>query len=554
MRTCILILFTLFFLGFSFAQNRIDRNSRKGVAGHTGQLQAEKKPKLVIGLVVDQMRWDFLYRFRKNYSPAGFNRLLREGFSCEQTFISYTPTYTAPGHAAIFTGSPPAISGIVGNGWFDRKSGKFRVAVTDTTESGVGVGNKAGSISPRQLLTTTVADELRLSTHFKSKSVGIAIKDRGAVLPAGHTANAAYWYDDESGNWATSSYYMRQLPGWVSAFNARRLPDQYMRNDWNLLLPMEAYALSDRDTPDYEGIIEGLKEPGFPHELSTITQKKLSAFKTTPYAATATFEMARAAIQGERLGGGSVTDFLSVSISSTDYIGHTFGPNSLEVQDAYIRLDRDISEFLQYLDKELGRGNYLLFLTADHGVSQIPEFLSGHHIPSGHFDNDTLRLHLNRLVQEKTGLADAVRTVTNYQLYLVELPVEKKAEVQQVILSGLRSYPFISHAFLMNELGKSSLPEPVRSRMINGYYPARSGDIGFLVNSGYVEGDRKGTSHGLWNPYDAHIPLVFFGTGIASGKTYREVGITDIAPTVSALLQIQMPSGSVGTVIGELLQ
>ena len=505
-------------------------------------------------MVVDQMRWDFLYRFRKNYSPSGFNRLLREGFSCEQTFISYTPTYTAPGHAAIFTGSPPAISGIVGNGWFDRKSGKFRVAVADTGYSTVGSNTKAGRISPRQLLTTTVADEMRLATHFNSKSVGIAIKDRGAVLPAGHTANASYWYDDESGKWVSSTYYMQQLPAWVEAFNARALPAKYMQSDWELLLPKDAYSQSGPDIPDYEGVIEGLTEPGFPHELSTIATKKLSAFKTTPFATTCTFDLARAAIEGEELGAGSETDFLSVSISSTDYIGHTFGPNSLEVQDAYIRLDRDFSAFLQYLDKRLGQDNYLLFLTADHGVSQVPEFLSSHHLPSGNYNNDSLRIKLNLRVQQVTGIPDAVQYVTNYQIYLAALPDDKKDAVYQTILSDLTRVPFISQAFRMSELGRASLPDPILSRLINGYHPARSGDIGFLVNSGFVEGDRKGTSHGLWNPYDSHIPLLFFGSGIPSGKTYREVNVTDIAPTLAALLQIQMPSGSVGKVIGEVLR
>jgi predicted AlkP superfamily pyrophosphatase or phosphodiesterase len=550
MRSPLLILLSLLLFHVSFSQT--GKGSKQSVT--SVGMQENKKPRLVVGLVVDQMRWDFLYRFRSNYSSTGFNRLLREGFSCEQTLINYTPTYTAPGHAAIFTGSPPALSGIVGNGWFDRQSGKFRVAVTDTSESTVGSDTRAGRISPRQLLTTTLADEMRLATHFNSKTVGIAIKDRGAVLPAGHTANAAYWYDDESGNWVSSTYYMQSLPGWAAAFNAQKSPDRFMQQDWNLLLSPEAYSRCDRDMPGYEAIIEGLSESGFPHELSRISKKRLSAFKTTPFAATHTFDMARAAIQGEQLGGGAETDFLSISISSTDYIGHAFGPNSLEVQDAYLRLDRDLSAFLQYLDKRLGRGNYLFFLTADHGVSQIPEFLTEHHIPSGRFEDDSLRNRLNQSVREKTGLDGAVRMVTNYQVYLADLPDEKKEIVYRTIQEELTRFPFISHAFRLNELGASSLPEPVRSRMVNGYYPARSGDIGFLVNSGYVEGDRKGTSHGQWNPYDAHIPLVFFGTGISSGKTYRETAIIDIAPTVAALLQIQMPSGSVGKVIGELFR
>ncbi|MBI3883925.1 MAG: alkaline phosphatase family protein, partial [Sphingobacteriales bacterium] len=343
------------------------------VKSQTAQLRKPAQPKLVVGLVIDQMRWDYLYRFNDLYTNDGFKRLLQQGFSCENTLIPYVPTYTAPGHTCIYTGSVPAIHGIVGNNWFDRTQNANMYCTEDSTVTTVGSNTKAGKMSPGNLWTTTITDELRLSNNFKSRVVGIALKDRGAILPAGHSANAAYWYDDKAGKWITSSHYIKQLPAWLDSFNAKALPDVYMQQDWNTLLPIEKYDLSSADNKPYEGNIKGENTPTFPHKLSLIGNDKYEAFKTTPFANTYTFDLAKATIQNEKLGAtNGITDFLAVSISSTDYIGHTFGPNSIEAEDTYLRLDRDIASFLQYLDGTIGKGNYLLFLTADHGVAHVP--------------------------------------------------------------------------------------------------------------------------------------------------------------------------------------
>jgi predicted AlkP superfamily pyrophosphatase or phosphodiesterase len=515
------------------------------------------KPKLVVGLVIDQMRWDYLYRFKELYGEGGFNRMLREGFSSENNFIPYMPTYTAVGHTTIYTGSVPAISGIVGNNWFDKTTGKGVYCTDDSTVLTVGNTGKAGKMSPANLWVTTITDELRLSNNFKSKVIGIALKDRGAILPTGHSANAAYWYD--AGKWITSTHYMNDLPTWVEQFNSKDLGGKYMSKDWTTLLPMNRYDLSTEDEKPYENAIRGEKTVTFPHKLSLIPDSiKYESFRTTPFANTFTFDFAKAAIENEKLGRNSVTDFLAISISSTDYIGHSFGPNSVEIEDTYLRLDNEIADFLQYLDISLGIGNYTVFLSADHGVAHIPSFLAEHKIPGGNFEDADIKKELNQKLEADFGVKSIVQSLQNYQVYLnageLEMQGKDIAAVKKAVIKALQAKPYIITAFETDKLSATTLPEPQKTMLANGYNPKRSGDIQFTLKPGYFDGGKKGTTHGLWNPYDAHIPCVFFGWGVKPGKTNRETYMTDIAPTIAALLQIQMPNGSVGKVITELIK
>ncbi len=515
------------------------------------------KPKLVVGLVIDQMRWDYLYRYNELYGKGGFKRLINDGFTAENTLIPYVPTYTAVGHTCIYTGSVPAITGIVGNNWYDASANKFVYCTDDSTVSTVGNNGIAGKMSPANLWTTTITDELRLSNNFKSKVIGIALKDRGAILPVGHSANAAYWYD--GGKWITSTHYMSNLPGWVTTFNEQDLAGSYMRNDWNTLLPIEKYILSSEDDKPYENVIRGEKTTVFPHKLSAIDAKdKYESFRTTPFANSFTFDFAKAAIENEALGKNTVTDFLAVSISSTDYIGHTFGPNSIEIEDVYLRLDKDIESFLNYLDNTVGKGNYTLFLSADHGVAHIPAYLKEHKIPGGIFDETVLMKEINNQMEERSGVKTAVKSIMNYQVYLNKKNITEGgksiSDVRQLVIDILKEKDFIVNAVELDKVEVSSLPAPQKQMIINGYNPKRSGEIQFTFKPGYFDGGQRGTTHGLWNPYDAHIPCVFFGWGVKPGKTNRETYMTDIAPTIAALLHIQMPSGSVGKVITELVK
>jgi len=538
-----------FLLSGTFAQTK--------PATTAGNNATVARPKLVVGLVIDQMRWDYLYRYYELYSAGGFKRLLTQGYSFENTLIPYTPTYTAAGHTCVYTGSVPAIHGIMGNNWFNKETNSYVYCTSDSTVATVGSSTSAGRMSPANMWSTTITDELRLSNNFKSKVIGISLKDRGAILPAGHSANAAYWYDDAVGKFITSTYYMKELPAWVNAFNEKDLPGKYMRKDWNTLYPMEKYVLSSKDSNAYEIPIPGETAPVFPHKLSAIGNGKYSAFKYTPHANTYSFDFAKAAVDAEKLGNGTVTDFLALSISSTDYIGHNFGPNAIEMEDTYYRLDRDIADFLTYLDNKLGKGNYLFFLTADHGVAHIPAFLKEHQIPGGYFDDAPIVKELNSSLSTTYGIENIIQGALNYQFYLNTDEIEKKgkdlAAIKATVLKKLRAQPYIVNAFETEKLSTTTLAATQKQMMANGYNPVRSGEIMYTVKPGYFDGGARGTTHGLWNPYDAHIPNVWFGWKVKPGKTNRETYMTDITPTIAAFLKIQAPNGNVGKPLEEIL-
>lgn len=515
------------------------------------------RPKLVVGLVVDQMRWDFLYRYSDRYKEnGGFKRLLNQGFSNENTLIPYTPTITACGHTCIYTGSVPALHGIMGNGWYDRALGRQVYCTEDKTEKTVGGTGSAGEMSPRNMLTTTIGDELRLATNFRSKVIGIAIKDRGAILPAGHSATGAYWYDPSSGNWISSTYYSPTLPTWVTAFNEKKVVNEYFEQGWNTLYPIKTYVNSAPDEQVYEGKPFGANAKGFPYDLKPFIGKNYGGISVTPFGNTMTLQLAKDAIAAEALGQRKITDMLTVSLSSPDYIGHTFGPNSVEVEDAYLRLDKDLGDFLDYLDLKVGKGQYLLFLSADHGVAHVPGFLKDHKIPAGLFNTGKASDNLNQLLEKEFGTKNLVIGFINHQVHLDHVLIDSlKLDKEKIIartVSFLEKIPEISRAFSLESISAATLPQKLKDMASNGFMPSRSGDVQYVLLPQYFEGGNTGTTHGMWNPYDAHIPLVWYGWMIKPGKSNQEVYMSDIAPTLAAMLRIQMPSGSVGKAISTI--
>jgi len=517
--------------------------------------QTPAKPKLVVGIVVDQMRWDFLYRFYNRYETGGFKRLLGQGFSCENTFIPYTPAHTAAGHACVYTGSVPALNGIIGNTWYSKELGRSVYCTEDSTVKTVGSNSDEGEMSPLNLWASTVSDELRIATNFKSKTIGIALKDRGSILPAGHTANAAYWFDNASGGWITSTYYMQAMPNWMVQFNNRRLPDEYMKKSWNTLYPINTYTQSTADDKSYEHSFP-TGTNSFPHQAEKVSANKYEIFRATPYGNTYTLETAKAAIEGENLGGRGVTDFLAVSFSSTDYIGHAYGPNSVEIEDTYLRLDKDFSALLSYLDTKLGKDQYLVFLTADHAVAHNTGFAKEARLIKPSPNAPSLQRSVNEAVKNAFGDGKYILAFSNYQVHLNnELIAANKIDreaLKQTIIRALIKQPEIFSAVDLEKVQSANLPDMVRQSLINGYNQKLSGEVQYLYKPQYG-GYEKGAAHGYWNPYDSHIPLVWFGWKIKSGKMNREVYMTDIAPTVAALLQIQMPNASVGKVIEEVI-
>ena len=517
------------------------------------------RPKLVVGIVVDQMRWDYLYRYYDRYAAnGGFKKLMNQGFSCENTMITYTPSFTACGHASIYTGSVPAIHGITGNNWWDNQLNSNRYCTQDDSVKTIGSMTDLGKMSPKNLLVTTVTDELRLATNFKSKVIGIAMKDRGSILPAGHSANAAYWYDNKAGNWISSSYYMNELPQWVQEVNAKKSVDKYYEEGWNTLNPIGTYLQSTADDKLYENKPFGAGT-NFPYDLKKFVGKNYSMIATIPQGNTFTLDMAKSALSAEQLGQHDATDFLAVSLSSTDYIGHAFGPNSIEAEDGFLRLDKDLGEFLNYLNEKIGEGKYLVFLSADHGAAHTPGFSLEHKIPAGNLITKMVFTELNKILKDKFKVDELVTDIANFQVYLDHKAMTAKRineqEVQKTVIDYLLNLTGMDRAFSLTSLSETTLPRAQKELFANGYYPNRSGDIQFILQPQWLEGfEAGGTSHGSWNPYDTHIPLLFYGWHINAGKSNRQISITDIAPTLAALLHIQMPSGSIGQVIEEIVK
>jgi len=519
---------------------------------------ALQHPKLIVGIVVDQMRWDFLYRYYDRYGNGGFKRLLNDGFSCENAMINYIPSFTAVGHSTIFTGSVPAIDGIAGNDWTDQLTGKHFYCTDDSSVQSVGASGAAdGRMSPRNLLVSTITDELRLATNFQSKVIGVSLKDRAAILPAGHTANAAFWFDDSTARFISSTYYMKQLPDWVVKFNNKNRVRQFIENGWNTLYPVTSYKESDSDNVPYEGKFPGETSPTFPHNLKSIYSRSKSSFRTTPFGNTLTLEFAKEALDNYQLGRGPVTDFLTINIASTDYVGHQFGPNSVEIEDTYLRLDKDLADFFSTLDAKVGRGQYLVFLTADHGVAHGIGFMQSHQLPADFWYSGRVSDTLNKILSARFHIPALVRSVSNYQ---VNFDLNKIADknldftaIKNTTVDFLQQQPGILYAADMAFIGRYPIPKRLQEMMINGYYFKRSGQVQIILNPGWLDAYSKtGSTHGSWNPYDTHIPLVWYGWNIQHGKSNREIYMTDISATLAALLHIQMPSGCIGHVIEEI--
>lgn len=529
---------------------------------HAQAQQSVQRPKLVVGIMVDQMRWDYLYRFYDRYGEGGFKRLLNEGFSCENTYIPYVPTYTAIGHSCVYTGSVPAIHGIAGNDFIIQQTGQRMYCTQDDNVNGVGTDQAEGKQSPRNLLVSTITDQLKLATNFRAKVIGIAIKDRGGILPAGHFADAAYWFEGKSGNWISSTFYMQELPGWVKKFNAQKLAEKYLQQDWNTLYPIETYIQSIEDDNAYEATYRGEEAPVFPKKLRALVKDNgLGLIRTTPFGNTLTLDLAKAAIDNEQMGRNPAgfTDFLAVSLSSTDYIGHQFSVNAIEIEDTYLRLDKELAAFFSYLDAHVGKDDYTVFLTADHGASHNPLFFMDKRGNAGYFDERNALTGLNALLAEKFGPEKIVRSLMNYQVHLdydaIQAADLDEEDIKETAIKYLRTLEGVAFVTDMEKAGSSSIPERIRERIANGYNPKRSGCIQIILEPQWYSGSprARGTTHGTWASYDAHIPFVMMGWGIKHGSTNRETHMTDIAPTVAALLHIEEPNGNIGQPVVELL-
>ena len=518
----------------------------RGVARRTG---IPKKPALVIGIVVDQMRQDFLYRYASGFGKDGFRRFLNQGYSFRNCQYSYTPTYTGPGHASVFTGSTPAVHGIVGNDWL-QASGKPVYCTSDSLVSGIGTNGKAGKMSPANLQSETLADQIRLSGQFRGKAFGISLKDRGAILPAGHAANAAFWFDFSSGQFISSTWYRElkgKLPSWLEKFNQSAPAVAYRDSVWKPLLPLFHYSVSDADNAPWEKSLISGREPIFPYSMRDAGGVDKVAH--SPFGNTLLTRLALTLMDAEGLGRDSITDFLSVSYSSTDIVGHAYGPSSMENQDSYLRLDRELEALFRFLDSKIGKGKWLCFLTSDHGVMEAPGYLRSHQIPAFSFSEAALKDSLQRKCLEFCG-KDMILGVENLQVYwkkdFFQLDETEQHSLEKKVLRWLEAQPAILRAFSF--LGGRPFPEPPMLRKVEaGYYAGRSGHLQMVLKPQYLNhAEEKGTTHGSPFVYDSHVPCLFTGWKIGEGSDYKPFSIEDITPTLCQLLEISYPSGCTG--------
>lgn len=463
------------------------------------------RPKLIVGLVVDQMRWDYLYNYQ--WGEGGFKTLLQDGYRCNNTIIDYVPTVTAAGHASIYSGTTPAFHGIAGNNFM--LNGKNVTSVQDDSERGVGGNDKTRGKSPRNLITTNLADQLLLATDFKSRTVGIALKDRAAILPAGHRPIGAYWYDKGSASFVTSTYYRDKLPKWVSDFNKKHHEE----------IASDVYNL--------------------------------------PIGTTLTFALAEQALINEQLGQGEATDLLAISVSNTDMCSHYYGTHSPKVDSIYYQLDREIAHFIEVLDQRIGRGNYLLFLSADHGGTHSYPRMTSHGLPSACWYNPEALTAANQVLKQQFGVDSLLKAEMEYTFYLNQEVIDgarlDRDQVMRAACQALEQPEEIQWAIDVSRIDTYPIPSILKERIKLGYFPERSGEIYIVPRTGVYAGKTEwdGSNHGTWSQSDSHIPLIFMGWHIPAGETNRLTHMTDIAATICAMLHIQSPNGCIGIPIFE---
>lgn len=522
---------------------------------------AQERPKLVVGVVVDQMRYDYIERFWERFGDNGFRKLVANGYNCNNTHYNYMPTYTGPGHASIYTGTTPENHGIISNHWYDKNGNCETYCTSDTLTKTIGSNSKYGKMSPVKLTSTTITDELKLSNNHKGKTFGISIKDRGAILPAGHNADGAFWFEGgETGKWISSSYYMNDLPDWLKKINDTSPAKKYLNQAWNTLYPIETYTQSISDDNHYEKLFKTEDKPTFPHNLPELIDSNghYSLIKSTPFGNTILKELALSLIKNENLGKDNHTDFLSISFSSTDYIGHHYGPMSVEIEDTYLRLDKDIAEILTYLEKNIGKNNFLLFLTADHGAVNVPQYLIDNKLPGGYFYENELDSNLKFFLKKEYKVDSLIKNVSNYQVFLNTALIQKNnwniTAIENTIANYLLTQPGIAKSVTSTALKNTEFTDRILANAQRGYNQKRSGNVLFILEPGWIPfyKMKKGTTHGSPYHYDTHVPLIWYGNNIKPGKTNREIIIPDIAATLAQLIKIQAPSACTGKPILEV--
>ena len=521
---------------------------------------SQEQPKLVVGIVVDQMKQEYLWRFYNDFDEGGFKRMVEAGFMAKNAHYNYATTSTGPGHASIYTGTTPSVHGIVNNSWYSRKLDRSVYCAEDMKVGNLGGSEKSGKISPVNLYSSTITDELKWSTQKRGKVIAMSIKDRGSALPGGHLSDGSYWFDSKTGEFMTSTYYMNELPAWIEKFNQRELPKEYLSNTWDFFKSQEDYTESGDDDSPYERGFRGKDTPTLPYELANLYEQNggLGMISSTPWGNTLLVDLAITALDAEQLGQDDTPDFLAVSFSSTDYIGHNFGPQSKEIQDTYIRLDRELARLFDELDQQVGQGEYVVFLSADHGVAENSTRMKDNGFQADNMQGRPFNAYIQATVSQKFGSEKWFKRAYGTDLFLDHKLILERGidlyDIQLYTAQAAMQYKGVYLAMTGTDLVRNSQTEQLRSLMQNAYHPKESGDVKLILDPAWQNGSDKGTGHGNAWSYDTHIPILFYGWGIEHGSSIRDTHITDIAPTISMLLNIRLTSGNTGQPIHEALK
>ena len=496
-----------------------------------------KKPRLILMVVVDQFRYDYLLRFSGDYT-AGLKRMWTEGAVFDDAHYVHVPTVTAVGHSTVLTGATPLVSGIIGNEWYERQTASQVTSVSDPSTTLVGAAGAAGS-SPHRLLVSTVGDEIK-SVHADTRIIGISIKDRSAILPAGHMADGAYWFDNDSGHWVSSTFYMKELPKWVEAVNDSKPAARSVGQVWRALNSKTSDAplcTMVKDTPN---------------------MRYCGSLEASPWGNEMIEELAEKALGAENLGRHSSTDILAVSFSSNDYVGHAVGPDAPEVRDISRRTDILLGKLIAAAERQAGLGNVITVLTADHGVASVPETARKNKMPGGRIDARALTATIEKALADRFGEGKWVLGNSDTSPYLNRELIAKykttEAQAENVAAAAVRALPHVYRVYTATQLASGQIsPDSISTAVNNGYYRARAGNLVILFEPGYLTGN-NGTTHGTPFGYDTHVPVLFLGSGIKPGHYYQKIAVNDIAPTLAAIVGVAQPTGSVGRVLQEMWQ
>lgn len=532
------------------------------VQGQSAYIPPEK-PKLVIGIIVEQLRYDQLEKLRSILPEDGICKMINEGTYFKNASYDYLLTQAAPGFATISSGTDPSYHGMTSDTWYHPLNDQMIYCVQDSKVNPVGGSFEAGLFSPANLLSSTFADELEMSTCGEAKVFGVGVKEMSSIITAGHSADGAYWYDDRTGTWMSSTYYTKELPGWLMDFNATMYPETYLSKTWTPLMDPSLYPGCQVDSNKFEKGFNS--QTWFPYDLKALSttgrllneKKNYGFLRETPFADDFTTDLALRLIEKEALGQDDVVDYLAITYSATDYIGHRFGPSSVESADAIVRLDRNINRLLEVVNGKLGKKNVLVYFVSAHGVSEIPAILEANRIPSGYFRlNQSLQL-LKSYLNAIYGQGDWVKGFHENQIFLnrtlvedADIPLE---EMQRKIARFMVQFSGISNAVPCSTFEMSTFSEGMLKKMNNSFSPQRSGDIMITLNPGWVEKDElEVTDHNSPYEYDSHVPLIWYGWTSSKSTVTRKVNIKDIAITLSDLCKVPLPNAANGAPLTEL--